>query len=72
MLRHIVAVALGIVVYRIAIALALNASLQFPGLGEARLEGTDIKFATAAIVALMLAVPRLRAAQADKARRRSR
>ncbi len=72
MLRHIVAVALGMVVYRVAIALALNASLQFPGVGEARLEGTDIKFATAAIVALMLAVPRLRAAQADKVRRKNR
>ncbi len=71
-LRHIVAVAMGMIVYRIAIALALNASLQFPGVGEARLEGTDIKFATAAIVALMLAFPRLRAAQADRQRRRNR
>ena len=71
-LGHIIAVALGMIVYRIAIALALNATLTFPGVGEARLEGTDIKLATAAIVAIMLAFPRLRAAQADRQRRRNR
>lgn len=72
MLRHIVAAALGMVAYRITIALALNATLTFPGLGETKLEGSDIKFATASIVALMLAVPRLREIQADKARRSNR
>ena len=72
LLRNLIAVALGMVVYRVAIALALNSTLTFPGVGQARLEGTDIKFATAAIVALMLAFPRLRAAQADRQRRRNR
>ncbi|MCP3990944.1 MAG: ABC transporter permease [Actinomycetia bacterium] len=58
--RGFVAAGLGMLTYRIAIAIALNADLRFPGTSGFRLEATDIKFATAAVVVAMLVVPRIR------------
>lgn len=71
MLSRFVAAALGMITYRIAIAIALNADLRFPGTGGIRLEATDIKFATASIVVAMLAVPRARELRAERTRRRA-
>ncbi len=70
MTGRLVAVALGMLMYRAAIALALNADVRFPGTDGFRLEASDIKLATAVVVVVMLAVPRLRARQAEQTRRR--
>lgn len=69
-LRSFIAAGLGMIVYRIAIAVALNADLRFPGTGGFRLEASDIKLATAAVVVVMLAVPRFRAGRTERRRRR--
>lgn len=72
MLARFVAVALGMIAYRAAIALALNADLRFPGTDGFRLEASDIKFATAAVVVVMLAIPRVSETRKERARRRAR
>ena len=69
-LRKLTAAVLGMLVYRLAIGLALNADLRFPGTAGFRLEATDIKLATAAVVVAMLAIPRVREARAMRVRRR--
>ena len=48
------AVILGMVVYRLAIAAALNISLPLPGGGFLRIEAQDVKLATALLVLLAL------------------
>ena len=48
------AVILGMVVYRLAIAAALNVSLPLPGGGVLRIEAQDVKLATALLVFLAL------------------
>jgi putative ABC transport system permease protein len=68
----IIAAALGMVVYRIAIAIALNTTLRLPASEPIKLEATDIKLATAAVVGAMLAIPRIRAARDERRRRRAR
>lgn len=70
--RRLIAVALGMLMYRVAIALALNADVRFPGTEGFRLEASDIKLATATVVVLMLAVPRVREQRAEQSRRRAR
>ena len=70
--RRLAAVALGMLVYRFAIALALNADLRLPGTDGFRLEASDIKLATAAVVVVMLAAPRIREHRSEQARRRIR
>lgn len=70
--RRLAAVALGMLMYRLAIALALNADVRFPGTEGFRLEASDIKLATATVVVLMLAVPRVREQRAEQNRRRAR
>jgi putative ABC transport system permease protein len=72
MAMKFVAVGLGMLAYRVAIALALNADLRFPGTGGFRLEASDIKLATAAVVVAMLALPRFRESRKERARRRAR
>lgn len=72
MVARFVAVALGMLAYRVAIALALNADLRFPGTDGFRLEASDIKLATAAVVVGMLAIPRVRESRNERARRRAR
>ncbi len=72
MVGRLVAVALGMIMYRAAIALALNADLRFPGTEGFRLEASDIKLATAAVVVAMLAVPRVRERRSEQARRKVR
>jgi len=67
-----IAVGLGMIAYRVAIALALNADLRFPGTDGFRLEASDIKLATAAVVVAMLAVPRIRESRDERSRRRAR
>ncbi len=71
-LAKFVAVGLGMIAYRVAIALALNADVRFPGTDGFRLEASDIKLATAAVVVAMLAVPRLRESRDERKRRRAR
>ena len=68
--RQLVAVSLGMVVYRAAIGLTLATDLDLPLLPALRLEPTDVRLATAVVVAALLAVPRLRTARWG--RRRSR
>lgn len=70
MTRRFAAAALGMIVYRAAIAIALNADLRFPGTEGFQLEASDIKLATAAVVAAMLAVPRIRESRAERNRRK--
>ena len=67
--RSLVAATLGMVTYRIAIAISLNADLRFPGTDGFRLEASDIRLATAIVVVAMLAVPVIRGRRADSARR---
>jgi len=59
-LRALVAASLGMLLYRAAIALAISSNIDLPFLSPLRLAVTDVRLATAAIVALLLAVPRLR------------
>ena len=70
-LSGLVAAGLGMITYRAAISIALNADLKFPGTSGFRLESTDIKFATAAVVVAMLAVPRFRDAREQRERRKA-
>lgn len=72
MSRRLLAAALGMLMYRLAIALALNADVRFPGTEGFRLEASDIRLATALVVVMMLAVPRFREQRAEQNRRRSR
>jgi putative ABC transport system permease protein len=58
--RHLVAAALGMVLYRSVIGVMLATDVDVPGLAPWRLEPSDVRLATALIVALLLAVPRLR------------
>mgnify|MGYP001109511561 CR=1 FL=1 len=58
--RHLVAVSLGMVVYRAAIGVTLSSSFDLPFLPALRLEPTDVRLVTALVVALLLALPRLR------------
>ncbi len=69
-LRSFVAVSLGMITYRIAIAVSLNADLRFPGTDGFRLEASDIRLATAALVAALLAVPVVRQRRAESRKRR--
>lgn len=69
---RVVAVGFGMIAYRVAIALALNADLRFPGTEGFRLEASDIKLATAIVVIGMLAVPRLSETRDERQRRRRR
>lgn len=55
-----VAVILGMIVYRIAIALALIIELPLPGGESFKLEATDVKLATALLVLIALALPKIR------------
>ncbi len=71
-MAKLIAVGLGMIAYRVAIALALNADLRFPGTEGFRLEASDIKLATAVVVVTMLAVPRLRESRDERSRRRKR
>ncbi len=58
--RHLVAVSLGMIVYRSAIGLTLASDVDLPGLPALRLEPTDVRLVTAIIVGLLLALPRVR------------
>ncbi len=58
--RHLVAVSLGMIVYRAAIGVTLSSSFDLPLLPALRLEPTDVRLVTALVVALLLALPRLR------------
>ncbi len=71
-MAKLIAVGFGMIAYRVAIALALNADLRFPGTDGLRLEASDIKLATAVVVVAMLAVPRLRESRDERSRRRQR
>lgn len=68
MWRHLVAAGLGMVLYRSVIGVMLATDIDLPGLAAWRLEPTDVRLATAAVVALLLAVPRLRALRHRRAR----
>jgi putative ABC transport system permease protein len=57
---HLVAVSLGMIIYRAAIGLALSTDLDLPLAPALRLEPTDVRLATAVVVAALLAVPRVR------------
>jgi ABC-type uncharacterized transport system permease subunit len=57
------------VVYRTVIGVMLATDVHLPGLARWRLEPSDVRLATAVIVALLLAVPRLRALRAGGHRR---
>lgn len=58
--RHLVAVCLGMIVYRAAIGLTLSSDIDLPLLPSLQLEPTDVRLATAVVVAGLLAVPRVR------------
>jgi putative tryptophan/tyrosine transport system permease protein len=60
MWRHLVAVSLGMIIYRSAIGLTLATDLDLPVVPALRLAPTDVRLATALVVAALLAVPRLR------------
>jgi putative ABC transport system permease protein len=66
--RHLMAVSLGMVIYRSAIGLTLSTDLDLPLAPPLRLEPTDVRLATAAVVAALLAVPRVRAWQRARSR----
>ncbi len=61
--RHLIAVSLGMIIYRAAIGVTLATDIDLPFLPAWRLEPTDVRLATAAVVAALLAVPRVRAWQ---------
>ncbi len=56
----LLAVCLGMVVYRASIAVSLSSAIDLPFLAPFRLEATDVRLATAVLVGMLLAVPRLR------------
>lgn len=58
--RATLAVILGMIVYRFAIAVALIISIPLPGGESFKLEATDIKLATALLVLVALALPQIR------------
>jgi putative tryptophan/tyrosine transport system permease protein len=58
--RHLVAVCLGMIVYRAAIGLTLATDIDVPLLPALQLEPIDVRLATALVVAALLAVPRVR------------
>ncbi|MDH3675836.1 MAG: hypothetical protein OES12_10100, partial [Anaerolineae bacterium] len=54
------AVIIGMIIYRLAIALALIIKLPIPGFDDGfKLEATDVKLATAVLVLIALAIPQL-------------
>ncbi len=58
--RATAAVVLGMIVYRLAIAVALTINIPIPGRDAPfRMEATDVKLATALLVIIALAIPRL-------------
>lgn len=59
--RHLVAVSGGMIIYRAAIGVTLSTDLDLPFLPAWRLAPTDVRLATAVVVAALLAVPRVRA-----------
>lgn len=67
--RHLIAVSLGMIVYRAAIGLTLASDIDLPGLPALQLEPTDVRLVTAVVVALLLALPRLRAWQRSRGAR---
>jgi putative ABC transport system permease protein len=58
--RHLVAAALGMILYRSVIGVMLATDVDIPGLAAWRLEPVDVRLATAVVVAVLLAVPRIR------------
>ena len=61
--RHLIAVSLGMIIYRAAIGVTLATDVDLPFVPAWRLEPTDVRLATAVVVAALLAVPRVRAWQ---------
>jgi putative tryptophan/tyrosine transport system permease protein len=61
MWRQLVAASLGMVLFRSVIGVMLATDIDLPLVAAWRLEPTDVRLATAVVVALLLAVPRLRA-----------
>lgn len=58
--RATAAVVLGMIVYRLAIAVALTVNFPIPGRDTPfRMEATDVKLATALLVLIALAIPRI-------------
>ncbi len=61
------AVIFGMVIYRLAIALALIIEISIPGSEESfRLEATDVKLATALLVLVALAIPQIQRRRREK------
>ncbi len=58
--RHLVAAGLGMILYRSVIGVMLATDVDLPGVAALRLEPTDVRLATAIVVALLLLLPRLR------------
>jgi putative ABC transport system permease protein len=69
MWRQLVAASLGMVLFRSVIGVMLATDIDLPLVAAWRLEPTDVRLATAVVVALLLAVPRLRAARSRGGRR---
>lgn len=68
--RLLVAASLGMIIYRTAIAIALASDVDLPGLEPIQLAATDVRLATALIVGLLLAIPRVRESRQRKSRQR--
>jgi putative ABC transport system permease protein len=66
--RHLIAVSLGMIIYRAAIGVTLATDVDLPFAPPWRLEPTDVRLATAVVVAALLAVPRVRAWQRGRRR----
>lgn len=58
--RHLIAVSLGMIIYRAAIGVTLATDVDLPFLPAWRLEPIDVRLATAVVVGGLLAVPRIR------------
>jgi len=58
--RNLIAVSVGMIVYRVAISLTLAADIDLPLLDPIRLDATDVRLATSVVVALCLAIPLLK------------
>lgn len=66
------AVIVGMIVYRLAIALALIIELPIPGSEESfKLEATDVKLATALLVLVALAIPQIQRRRRERRRKKS-
>ena len=63
------AVVLGMIVYRLAIALALIIELPLPGGESFKMEATDVKLATALLVLIALAIPKIQQRRQKRQRR---